>query len=62
MESSVARVSFEQRSKGGEEFSHVAILKNSRRRDNMYKTVLYSIFKVNLNVEIYMKFSNSFLG
>lgn len=58
MESSVARVSFEQRSKGGEEFSQIAVLENSRRKNNVYKTVL----KVNLNVEIYMKFSNFFLG
>lgn len=62
MESSIARVSFEQSSKGSEEFSHVAILENSRRRDSMYKTVLYSIFKVNLNEEIYMKCSNFFWG
>lgn len=58
MESSVARVSFEQRSKGGEEFSQIAVLENSRRKNNVYKTVL----KVNLNVEIYMKFSNFFWG
>lgn len=44
VEGSVARVSLEQRSKGSEAFSHVAILENSRRRDSMYKTVLYNIF------------------
>lgn len=64
VESSIARVSFEQRPKGGEGVSHVDSLEKSIPEEGTACTKLsfMALFDINLNVEIYMKFSNSFWG